>query len=222
MAGQRFSRIPKEKNFLDIAEYYQNFVTEKSFQLLKKLQKDYQFILIGGWAVFFYTRALKSKDIDIIVDFDELDKLKENHQVNKNERLKKYEINFGEFDVDIYLPFYSQFCLPIEFIQEHLKAAEGFQAPRLEILLILKQQAYEDRKGSAKGEKDKLDILALLNQQEFDFTFYLQILKSHQFDGYRDNLILLLKETKEASELNLNVYQLSKLKKKVLSQLRSV
>src|SRR3989344_4833922 len=139
-------------------EYYQNFVREKSFQLLKKLQAEYYFILIGGWAVFFYTHALKSKDIDIIVDFDELDKLKKIHQVNKNERLKKYEINFGEFDVDIYLPFYSQFCLPVEYIQEHLNSIEGFTIPKIEILLILKQQAYQARRGSAKGEKDKLDI----------------------------------------------------------------
>ncbi len=200
-------------------QYYQNFVTEKSFQLLKQLQKDYQFILIGGWAVFFYTQALKSKDIDIIVDFDELDKLKKGNQVNKNDRLKKYEINFGEVDVDIYLPFYSQFSLPVEFIQRHLVLLEGFKAPRLEVLLILKQQAHQARRGSAKGEKDKLDILALLSQTQFDFGFYKKTLNDYKLGAYRQDLLAVVKETKEASELDLNVYRFSQLKKKIVSQL---
>ena len=202
-------------------QYYQNFVTEKSFQLLKQLRKDYQFILIGGWAVFFYTRALKSKDIDIIVDFNELDELKKNNQVNKNDRLKKYEINFGEVDIDIYLPFYSRFSLPVEFINNHLNLLEGFKVPRLEVLLILKQQAHLARRGSAKGEKDKLDILALLIQPEFDFAFYRQALKDHQLDAYQKDLIFLLKATKEAVELDLNVYRLSQLKKRILAKLQA-
>src|SRR3989338_2700437 len=100
-------------------EYYQNLITEKSFQFLKQLKSQYQFILIGGWAVFFYAHSLKSKDIDIIIDFEELNKFKEKHEVFKNDRLKKYEISLGEFDVDIYLNFYSQFCLPIEVIRQH-------------------------------------------------------------------------------------------------------
>ena len=200
-------------------EYYQSFVTEKSFQLLKQLQADYDFILIADWAVFGYTHALKSKDIDIIVDFEELNKLKKAYQVNKNERLKKYEINFGEADLDIYLPFYSQFCLPVEFIQANLNSIEGFKAPRLEVLLILKQQAYQGRRGSAKGEKDKLDILSLVSRQEFDFVFYRKALQTHQLSDYQKSLISLLKETQSAEPLGLNVYQFSRLKKGIINQL---
>ena len=53
-------------------EYYQNIITAKSFQILQALKRQYDFILIGGWAVFLYTRTLKSKDIDIIVDYPAL------------------------------------------------------------------------------------------------------------------------------------------------------
>lgn len=37
-------------------QFYHNLITAESFELLKKLQAEFRFILIGGWAVFFYTR----------------------------------------------------------------------------------------------------------------------------------------------------------------------
>ena len=46
-------------------EFYHNLITEKSFKLLQDLNKKFKFILIGGWAIFLYTKNLKSKDIDI-------------------------------------------------------------------------------------------------------------------------------------------------------------
>lgn len=204
-----------------MAEYYQNFVTEKSFQLLKQLNKDYQFILIGGWAIFFYTRSLKSKDIDIIIDFSELEKLRRAYEVVKNDRLKKYEISRAEVDIDIYLPFYSQFCLPVKAIQEHLNSLEGFKVPQAEVLLILKQQAYQERRGSTKGEKDKLDILALLNKTEINFAFYQNLLHNYQLVNFKKDLISLLKETQAASQLDLNVYKFSQLKKRALKRLEN-
>lgn len=76
-------------------QYYHKLVTDKSYQFLQNLKRSYEFVLIGGWAVYLYTQALKSKDIDIIVDYKELAKLKENFDVFKNDRLKKYEIKTG-------------------------------------------------------------------------------------------------------------------------------
>jgi len=52
-------------------DFYHDLVTDKSWELLKKLKKNYDFILIGGWAVFLYTHALKSKDIDLVCEYDQ-------------------------------------------------------------------------------------------------------------------------------------------------------
>ena len=52
--------------------YYHNLVTQKSWTELTLLKRRLNFVLIGGWAVYLYTQTLKSKDIDIIVDFTEL------------------------------------------------------------------------------------------------------------------------------------------------------
>ncbi|MBU1131254.1 hypothetical protein KJ840_03925 [Patescibacteria group bacterium] len=200
-------------------EYYQNFVTEKSFIMLKKFKDSCRFILIGGWAVFFYTHSLKSKDIDIIIDFEELSKLKENYEVFKNDRLKKYEISIEEVDIDIYLPRYSEFCLPIEDIQKTSRLLEGFKVPTLEILLILKQQAYLARRGSVKGEKDKLDILSLLALDKLNFDLYKKLIADNKLSVFRNDLLSLVKDTKEIEQLNLNVYKFSKLRKKFIDQL---
>lgn len=50
--------------------YYHNQIVEKSWQQLIKLKKRLDFILIGDWAIYLYTKSLKSKDIDIIINFN--------------------------------------------------------------------------------------------------------------------------------------------------------
>jgi len=199
-------------------EYYQNIITEKSFKELQKLRRRYKFILIGGWAVYLYTHSLKSKDIDIVIDYDELNKLKRNFSVNKNDRLKKYEISREEIDIDIYLPFYSHPGLPAESIEEYAREVEGFLVPSQECLLILKQKAYTARQGTAKGEKDKIDIISLL-QNELNVSEYKKILKKFNLSHYLFELKNILRITKEVDELRLNQFRYSKLKKKYLPQL---
>ena len=48
--------------------YYQDLITEKSWQILIRLKSKIDFVLIGGWAVYLYTKGLKSKDIDIVIE----------------------------------------------------------------------------------------------------------------------------------------------------------
>jgi hypothetical protein len=196
--------------------YYQDLITEKSFKTLQDLKRKYNFILIGGWAVFLYTQNLKSKDIDIIVDYDELEKMRKDFTLNKNERLKKYEIQMAEIDIDIYLPFYSDLKIPLEEIKQYTRRAEGFTTLIPEVLLILKQTAFSERQAGAKGEKDKIDIIGLLNLDDFNFKLYQGILEKYNLANYRNALANLLKEIKEIPELELNQYQYAKLKKKVL------
>lgn len=199
-------------------EYYQNLITEKSFKVLQDMKRKHKFILIGGWAVFLYTHSLKSKDIDLIIEYEELEKLKKEFDLNKNDRLKKYEIIVDEIDIDLYLPFYSNPGIKTEEIKNYLNTLEGFSVPRPEILLILKQKAYSQRLRSPKGEKDKIDIIGLLNLG-LDFKLYKKILKKYNMENYAKDLKNLLSLTTEVPELKLNQFKYSKLKKKVLEQL---
>lgn len=200
-------------------EYYQQLITEKSFQILQEFKKNSRFILIGGWAVFFYTHGLKSKDIDIIIDFAELENLKKQYEIFKNDRLKKYEIKLQTTDIDIYLPFYSELGLPTEMIEKHTLSLEGFVVPKIEILLILKQVAHAGRLGTPKGEKDKIDIFSLLNLKIINWNFYQQLLKEDNLSKLKQELLDLLKQTTEVKEINLNQNQMAKLKKEILTQI---
>ena len=202
-----------------MAEYYHNLITEKSFKILQDLRKKYQFILIGGWAIFLYSQALKSKDIDIIIEYEELEKLKNDFSVFKNERLKKYEIKIEEIDIDIYLPFYSQLGLPLEKIKQYTQSQEGFIVPWPEILLIFKLGVFVKRKNSAKGQKDFLDIFSLLKSSLINWQKYQEIIKKYSLNQLNDDLKNLVSSAQSLAELNLNEQSIAKLKKKILSKI---
>ena len=202
-----------------MTQFYHDLITEKSWQLLIELKKSYRFILIGGWAVFLYTNSLKSKDIDIIIDYDELAKLKNQFTLLKNDRLKKYEIKAGNFDVDIYLPHYSDLGIDIKRIQETSVIRQGFGVPNLEIFFMLKLYAWHNRRGSIKGQKDELDIFSLVFMPEFNWHHLSNLIKEGGFKEYCEGFLALIKQTSEIMELGVNVQAMSKFKKKLPSDL---
>ncbi len=189
--------------------FYNDLVTQKSWQTLQDLRGRLDFILIGGWAVYLYAKALKSKDIDLIINYDQLERFKPEFEVIKNDRLKKYEARREEVQIDIYLPHYSNIRIPVEDITD-LAKIETITVPSLEMLVILKQLAYEERGFSPKGQKDKLDILSLLYFGDFDFGKYQKLVKKFNL---KLDLGKIIKETIKISELGINEYQWSKWKK---------
>ena len=199
--------------------YYHNLITEKSWQALLKLKKEVDFVLIGGWAVWLYAKTLKSKDIDIIADYEQLEKIREKYDLFKNNRLKKYEIKLNNISVDIYVSFYSDLGIPAEEIIKHAKSFKGFKIPSKEILLILKQKAYANRKLSIKGKKDSIDIFSLILLPDFNWQLYKKILERYGLIGFAIELKKLIKETIEIKELNLNRHKFSRAKKGLLENL---
>ena len=202
-------------------EYWHELITEKSFNLLKELKRDYKFILIGGWAVFLYTKALKSKDIDIVLDFDQLSELKKRFLVLKNERLRKYEIKKEGIDIDIYLPYYSDPGLPPQEIKKFTTTKEGFIVPVPEVLLILKLNVFKNRRESPKGEKDKIDIFSLLSLVDLNWQKFKEILKIYGKEELKEDLVNLLKSTRQLKAIGLSSHKMARLKKRILAELES-
>lgn len=203
-------------------EFWNELLTEKSFTLLKELtKKDFRFILIGGWAAYLWTKTHKSKDIDIILpDFTSLDYLKKHYELKKNDALKKYEIVFGEIDLDIYVPFYSKLALPVEEIVKHTTTIENIEVVIPEMLLILKQGAEKDRSHSVKGMKDRVDILTLLFFADVDLRKYKELIKKYVLQGYSDRLKSILLEFRELKYLHLNPREFKLKKERVLKELK--
>lgn len=199
--------------------FYQDLVTQQSWQILQNLKKHISFILIGGWAVYLYTNGLKSKDIDIIIDYAELQKLKKSNEFYKNARLKKYEIKNEGIDIDIYLPYFSQIGLPVEELMSHTTSVQTFTILQKEALLITKIAAYKARKPSIKGQKDLVDIISLLMLNDFDFTFFNKLLKKYGVSEYNKMIVEILKKTREIGELKVNRHFFAKKKKEILTKL---
>lgn len=200
-----------------MAEFYHDLITEESFKILQELRRKFKFILIGGWAVFVYAKSLKSKDIDIVIDYDELARIRKEYNVFKNDRLKKYEIKINQTDIDIYLPYFSDLGLKVEEIQNYCQNMEGFLVPIPEILLILKVYAYRERKGANKGKKDLIDIFSLLKGEKIDWRKYKELIEKYNLGNLNEEFKNSISSQKTIPELKLLNHQLSQLKKEVLN-----
>lgn len=196
--------------------FYHDLIVKKSWELLKNLKQRYEFILIGGWAVYLYAKSLKSKDIDLVVSFAELEKLKAEFEISKNERLKKYEARAEEFEIDLYLPFYSNPGLPAEDLGNFAVNLEGFKIPQKEILAVLKQKALLARKESVKGRKDMVDLISLFQLKDFGWERYHQIIKQYKLEDWLKLTAVIIRKMPKLEELDLNVHQIAALKRKIL------
>ena len=184
-------------------EFWNSLLTEKSWNILQELKKEnFRFIVIGGLAMYLWTKQQKSKDIDIVVDINELQKLKKEN-LSKNDKLKKYEIKNGEIDIDIYTDYYSKLTIPPEDLKNFTSKIEGFNVVIPEVLLILKQGAELDRGNSLKGQKDKLDIMAILLFCDINFKKYKEIIKKYSLDNYIERLMFLSRDFNDYSLFNM-------------------
>ena len=206
-------------------EFWHESLTEESWKKLQELSKEMGLAVIGGWGVWLWTRQHKSKDIDIIVDFEELAKLKEKYPLEKNDRLKKYEIKLQGFDIDVYVPFYSRLALPIEDLLMERVKIEGINTICCESLLILKQGAEIDRRGTIKGQKDGIDLLTILLYAPIDFKKYFGILRKNRKEAFARELMVAISgfNPKDSEKyLGITYKEFSRRKKELLEKIRKL
>jgi len=144
-------------------------VVERSWRVLGELKGFADFVLIGGWGVYLWTRKLKSRVIDVYVDQESFYKLQseltqKGYALKRNVRLMKFEALIGYVEVDIYTPFVSRLVIPCldVFVRRFYSVIDGFKVAIPEVLLLLKAQAAQDRWHAEKGLKDRVDIISLL------------------------------------------------------------
>lgn len=199
--------------------YYHDIITDQSWQELMILNKLIPFVLIGGWAAYLYSKTLKSKDIDIAIDYPALSALKDTYDVHKNDRLKKYEAVKGPIAIDIYLPHYSKLGIPVEQIMKQSRLLDGFSVVDPNILFTLKMITLRERGRTPKGRKDFLDILALAKSEVCNYKEISGYLVLHRQEGAYTSLKTFLDETTRIPELNLTTHNYAKLKKILLKSM---
>jgi hypothetical protein len=142
---------------------------ERSWRVLGELKSFADFVLIGGWGVYLWTRKLKSRDIDVYVDQENFYKLQSEltlrgYGLKRNVRLLEFEALISDVEVDIYTPFVSRLVVPCldVFDRKLYSVIEGSKVAIPEVLLLLKAQAAQGRWHAEKGLKDRVDIISLL------------------------------------------------------------
>ncbi len=197
--------------------YYHDLVTAKSWAELQNLPRLCDFTLLGGWAVYLYTHGLKSKDIDILVDYTELPKLQKVYEFVKNDRLHKYEAIRGPVQIDIYTPHYSQIGLPVETLLTHTHLVDGFRVILPEYLILLKIFTLSKRGRTGKGRKDFLDLISLyLALKDQPFIEATKLATAYNLDHSLNYFSQILYENTSLLELSLNNHQYSTLKQNLL------
>ena len=202
-------------------EFWNSDITNESWKELLVLSTKYNFILIGGWAIYLYTKLQKSRDIDMVVDYDQIKLLSVDFEMRKNPSLYRYEIKFQKFDIDVYTPFYSKLTVPPEDLINNYTLIENIRVPRVEELLILKLGAFDYRMNSIKGQKDRLDITGLAFYSNIDYSRLKTLLNKYEKPSYIDLYVNAIAhiEKRLLPFLNLNESTYAKMKKKTLEKI---
>ncbi|MBI2508222.1 hypothetical protein HYV89_04690 [Candidatus Woesearchaeota archaeon] len=202
-------------------ELWNETVVEKSYDILNKIKEELDFIIIGGWASWFHTKTVKSKDIDIYVDFGDFFNFQKSLAnkgifISLNQKLKKYESKIDDVDIDIYTPNYCDLIIPCKdvFFEKWFKKIDGFNVILPEPFLILKLKAEENRSGTIKGFKDRIDILAMIHKSDLDRKFLSEIEKRYKFDA-KGRVSKIIRTAKKEFEYFFPEYQNLRLLKKL-------
>lgn len=126
-------------------------------------------VFIDGIAVYLHainlpgTRELAeaTHDADIYISLADMADLRDIEEVTANRRLSKHQMVKHGFEFDIYTERQSSLIVPYDAVVAHAAVYDGIRVASLEHLLVLKLEAFADRKGSAKGDKDAKDLLRI-------------------------------------------------------------
>ena len=165
--------------------------TQESFRVLRKLAKELDFVLIGGWAVYYYVRQQESLDVDIALDYSNLTYFNK-YGINQYEGMKiKYSI-IDDIYVDIFLSEFSdkETVIPVSRILEDYVTIEGMKVVRKELLLLLKLNGYF-RNDETKVRKDIIDVVTLLFYADINLKKVKGILDQYKIEPKKGSDVLL-------------------------------
>lgn len=180
-------------------------IYEKSLEILKKLaESEIDFYLIGGWAIWCYNPYMKSKDVDIIVKEKDFWKLRDFllnlgfKETAKVLEKKGFSMLWegDKIEIDVYDKKIGKYEIE-DMIKDSVKKKINKRLVSIVSvtkLFILKSFTAMERLGTAKGEKDLSDLLALLDLHYKD-------IKWNKIEKIKDLLQILLKDYKQTSRI---------------------
>jgi hypothetical protein len=126
-------------------------------------------VFIGGVAVYLHAinnprtkaSAEASHDADFMLALADFGDLRDSDEVVPNRRLSKHQLIRGGVEFDVYVERQNTLIIPFDEASAHAVAYGAIRVACLEHLLVLKLEAFRDRVGSAKGDKDARDLVTI-------------------------------------------------------------
>lgn len=158
-----------------------------------------EFVVIGGWAVHAHNCKAKSFDGDAMISYAVEGTLRDSYLVTKNARMKKSQfICEAGCDIDLYVEHQHGLRIPFEEVQAYSKLVGKLRVATEEHLLLLKLDAFKDRRHTPKGRKDAEDLLNMLAHLPFNGA---EIFEKHLEDEDRNLLAEVVKDKTAAMTL---------------------
>ncbi len=165
--------------------------TKASFETLHKLAKSLEFVLIGGWAVYYYVKQQESLDVDIAISYTHTDFFRK-YGIRQYEEINiKYSIIDGIY-VDLFISEFSDKVLPVpvnEILKDYVQI-EGIKIVDRNMLLLLKLWGYF-RSDEVKVRKDIIDVITLLFYGNLNLNKVSALIKKHKIERRRSIDVLL-------------------------------
>ena len=202
-----------------VTEIWPEHITSKSWRVLNELAAKVNPVLIGGWAVYLWTGALKSADVDLFVTDENLWKI--GARVKRHPKLKKYHALIDDVDIDIYTPSVCGLVVSASEVFENQWHAlvKEFNVLLPEPLLVLKCEAARARWMGRKGFKDRCDVLSLLRFEKLDLKMLGELLRRYERLGIAETLReIVQKSVEEYRVLGLDPWRGRKSVHEVLKQ----
>ncbi len=151
------------------SESYAAADTERSWEIYERLALRYpDAIVIGGWGTWLHVKAEKSHDIDLIVTFADMARLRSELEVTESSHIggRKWRSTFDGIHLDLYVPHQSELGdklkMPVEALAPHVAAIDGHRTLSKEALIVAKSAARLDRPDTLPGKKDAVDMARIV------------------------------------------------------------
>lgn len=156
--------------------FYTTDQTERSRNVLDQLVSVVPTAtLIGGWGTWVRLHGQMSHDIDLIVSHDDLALLRPqmvDFSTSEHVGGKKYRGDFNEIHVDLYVPHQSRLGnklqLRVEDLAKERELVGDYCVLSVEAHAATKMAALLDRPDSLPGEKDRYEIVGLMEGFDVD------------------------------------------------------
>jgi hypothetical protein len=205
--------------------FWTNEKTETSFRTLGFIKGKADFVLIGGWAVHYYSGRQPSEDVDIALGYDAVNFFKRYGIRDYGGINIKYSI-IDSTVVDLFIEEYADIDLPVPVstILHNYTVLDGIKVVDKELLLLLKLWGYF-REDIMKIRKDIVDVVSLLFYADIDLDAFKRYVAEYKIERRRSSDVLLkyLDKAEPLSEFICNTEnEYRPLKEKLKKQIRKV